>query len=1272
MPTKQASPLAQVVELSDTEERIRTPSPQSERFFIDLTTSNKSGTDQEVIEPFTPTKPTLKVTETVEISDTDERRSVPQHKSENNFIYHKPINQTGLDLDSSDTTLDLAYGFERSVVGVDKPTEQVKLVLELQYYAGHEADMDTTTRAWSDPNFENPHSLSPSSSFGGQAIEAGPECVMVTSESQSHAGNEDVSMDLTITSPSDLLPDNPPQNMLSGFGSSVAEVYGAPEQAVWVPHPVTTAEAQSISTNILWVPSGQYESAVQEIQYLQSKVAQLSQHQLEDRRIDYKERYMSAKSELSRKINENLALMETNEQMKLINERMKLTHEVVLGDLHQIKFRQAQLEHAVREADMDLAKIYEVSPASLEGAQRNNAEKARVEQDRALMAKSRLTRRRMTMDTDDEDTDDTAEIEAEMKKREDKRKWNLQKRAREKFVHGNEPFQSSSEQMAEDERRRAQIAEQEREAEQQKRKRMAECITGSDEALATLKKIEDDKILFAQERKRAEEDKKRQEKEREHFWDDVDNEEMGNGEEESEGEDDSVSSSSDFKVPNPLLTIPKMAANTNAHTASNIPPNSVAIEPNAEQQQVQQPTAPTMPATPSQPRRWGFGSVLNTVKQLIPRLTTPIAPQEAPATAPPATHVPATEGMALNESPSSARAQRQAAKPRRRKSRKDNRSRLPPLKTKFQSDKAYARTLLKRVPDEQRPVVQSWYDDIRVKAEENYRVRTGDKRKRMEEVPKIDELASIPSHPPWQANGYGLTEGFFEYSDSDSDDQGNAKEHGYVPEYYQKFLQAEHPDSPPAKKKCKTTHIDSFGRSTSRSDLHPRPSFMPSPMFENRGHQYQGGNVFQQEDAAKPKLPPDSSTTHQVQRTAEERESYEQQLKRTGHVAGSGTFCVPEGDSDDEDSTMLDSPAANEATTSASAPSAQDKANASTNYKAPTVEDAPATSSVGSSNFKPWTQQPPPAPTPAHASLPGMTPADASSSSPQKAISQLPAAMPAAKPATGSEAESVKRQRERLEKYKPAIPSGLRESSRLSTSTVNSDASGDNETINSNAGPSLGSGLLTQAYSAKSASLTAPSGKDTPVQDSAPSTAVKTPATPLQPSPSNILSSPASGKFRVRDSPVSSSLGVFQPFSSTNITNPRLPDRSNYIISKAHGRFWNAEYPAAPDELYKSMFVGPLPEIDDPCVDEDVLHAVSQAVMKNPMFVQQSVECFYGKDSGFAEFDHHLFEDDDDLTDMELVSTGSDSDEAVFGRDDARAVTIQEMDKMMAADVEEL
>ncbi|XTI94437.1 hypothetical protein V2W45_1252522 [Cenococcum geophilum] len=801
-----------------------------------------------------------------------------------------------------------------------------------------------------------------------------------------------------------------------------------------------------------------------------------------------------------------------------------------------------------------------------------------------------------------------------MKKREDKRKWNLQKRAREKFVHGNEPFQSSSEQMAEDERRRAQIAEQEREAEQQKRKRMAECITGSDEALATLKKIEDDKILFAQERKRAEEDKKRQEKEREHFWDDVDNEEMGNGEEESEGEDDS------------------MAANTNAHTASNIPPNSVAIEPNAEQQQVQQPTAPTMPATPPQPRRWGFGSVLNTVKQLIPRLTAPIAPQEAPATAPPATHVPATEDMALNESPSGARAQRQAAKPRRRKSRKDNRSRLPPLKTKFQSDKAYARTLLKRVPDEQRPVVQSWYDDIRVKAEENYRVRTGDKRKRMEEVPKIDELASIPSHPPWQANGYGLTEGFFEYSDSDSDDQGNAKEHGYVPEYYQKFLQAEHPDSPPAKKKCKTTHIDSFGRSTSRSDLHPRPSFMPSPMFENRGHQYQGGNVFQQEDAAKPKLPPDSSTTHQVQRTAEERESYEQQLKRTGHVAGSGTFCVPEGDSDDEDSTMLDSSAADEAITSASAPSAQDKANPSTNYKAPTVEDAPATSSVESSNFKPWTQQPPPAPTPAHASLPGMTPADASSSSPQKAVSQLPAA----KPATGSEAESVKRQRERLEKYKPAIPSGLRESSRLSTSTVNSDASGDNETINSNAGPSLGSGLLTQAYSAKSASLTAPSGKDTPVQDSAPSTAVKTPATPLQPSPSNILSSPASGKFR------------------------------------AHGRFWNAEYPAAPDELYKSMFVGPLPEIDDPCVDEDVLHAVSQAVMKNPMFVQQSVECFYGKDSGFAEFDHHLFEDDDDLTDMELVSTGSDSDEAVFGRDDARAVTIQEMDKMMAADVEEL
>ena len=537
-----------MIELSDTEERIGTPSPQSEQSFIQLATSAKSGTDQEAVELFTPTKPTLKVTETIEISDTDERHSVPRHKSENNFIYHTPINQTGLDLDSGDTTPDLAYGFERSVVGVDNPAEQVKSALEFQYYARHETDMDTTTGAWSDPNSETPHSLNPSSSFGGQAIEAGPECIMVTSESQPHAGNEDVSIDLTITSPSDLLSDNPPQNMLSSFGDSVAEAYGAPEQAVWVPHPVTTAEAQSISTNILWVPLGQYENAAQEIQHLKSKVAQLLQHQPEDRRMDYKERYMSAKYELNRKINENLALMETNEQMKLINERMRLMHEVVLGDLDQMKFRQAQLEHAAREADMDLAKIYEVSPASLEGAQRNNAEKAKIEQDRALMAKSRLTRRRMIIDTDDEDIDDTAEIEAEMKKREDKRKWNLQKRAREKFVHGNEPFQSSSEQMAEDERRRAQIAEQEHEAEQQKRKRMAECITGSDEALATLKKIEDDKILFAQERRRAEEDKKRQEKERENFWDDVDDDEMGNGEEESEGEDDSVSSSFDFKV----------------------------------------------------------------------------------------------------------------------------------------------------------------------------------------------------------------------------------------------------------------------------------------------------------------------------------------------------------------------------------------------------------------------------------------------------------------------------------------------------------------------------------------------------------------------------------------------------------------------------------------------------------------------------------------------------------------------------------------------------
>ncbi|OCL05365.1 hypothetical protein AOQ84DRAFT_98710 [Glonium stellatum] len=796
-----------------------------------------------------------------------------------------------------------------------------------------------------------------------------------------------------------------------------------------------------------------------------------------------------------------------------------------------------------------------------------------------------------------------------MKKRDAKRKWNLQKRAREKFVHGNEPFQTSSEQIAEDEERRARIAEQEREAKrkereakEQERKRMAECITGSEEALATLKKIEEDKMLLAKERRQAEEDKKRQEKERKHFWDDIDgeDEEMEDGEEQSEDEDDS------------------MAVNTNAHVAPNNPPPAVVAEPNAEQQQAQKPAVPAVPATPPQTRRWGLGSVLNTVKQFIPRLATPYLTQEPPATAPPATHDPATETMDISESPSHARAQRQPSKLRRKKSRKDNRSRLPPLKTKFQADKAYARTLLKRVPDEQRPAVQSWYDDIRAKAEENCRVRTGDKRKRIEEAPKIDELASIPSHPPWQSNGYGLTEGFFDYSDSESDDQGGAKGRGVVPEYYQKYLQAEHPDSPPAKKKYKTAHTDSFGRSTSRTDLHPRPSFMPSPMFENFGHQYQGGNVFQQDDVAKPK------------------DSNDKQLKRTGHIPGTGTFCVPECDSDDEGSTVLDGEASNEAKTSTSAESVKGKAGSPTNYKAPTVEDAPASSSDassdvssdGSSNFKPWTQQPPPAPTPAHASLPGMTPADGSTSSPQKVSPQLSATVPAAKPATGSEAESVKRQRERLEKYKPAIPSGLRESSRLSTSTVNSDGSGDAETISSNTGPSLGSGLLTQAYDAKSPPKIAPSAE------------------------------------KKNGSQTSREIVPPEP----------VPDRYGGIlfdVDRGHltgnGRFWNIEYPSAPEKAYTSMFIGPLPEPDLLDGDEEVLQAVSQAVMKNPLFAEQSVEYFYGKDSGFDQFEKGLFEDDEDMTDLDLADDTSESEEdGVFPQSDPRAKTIKEMDRLMA------
>lgn len=92
-------------------------------------------------------------------------------------------------------------------------------------------------------------------------------------------------------------------------------------------------------------------------------------------------------------------------------------------------------------------------------------------------------------------------------------------------------------------------------------------------------------------------------------------------------------------------------------------------------------------------------------------------------------------------------------------------------------------------------------------------------------------------------------------------------------------------------------------------------------------------------------------------------------------------------------------------------------------------------------------QEPPQAPKPAHASLPGAL------------TTVKDAAQPSA--ASGSLAESIARQRAVADKHKPKIPSGLRASSRLSTSTVASDDGAEDFHATANT-QNLGDSLLNQ------------------------------------------------------------------------------------------------------------------------------------------------------------------------------------------------------------------
>ncbi|KAF2654417.1 hypothetical protein K491DRAFT_693838 [Lophiostoma macrostomum CBS 122681] len=221
---------------------------------------------------------------------------------------------------------------------------------------------------------------------------------------------------------------------------------------------------------------------------------------------------------------------------------------------------------------------------------------------------------------------------------------------------------------------------------------------------------------------------------------------------------------------------------------------------------------------------------------------------------------------------------------------------------------------------------------------------------------KLKDITVIPARRPWEASAsFGLLPEF-DYDSSDDeeaeaplwytldyvDQNGPPKKKRKTsanPAADEEHFMKAHPakvssNGKSAKGKSaytsptQPTIIDSHGTSTSLNDIHPRPATQPSPMFDNPVIHHEGGNVFSENKGVPDFFNPPPGYVYEWNKTPadREREIREQELQRNGHTANSGSFSVPEGSTsseEDEGTTQL-----------------------------------------------PWTQQPPPAPIPAHASLP--------------------------------------------------------------------------------------------------------------------------------------------------------------------------------------------------------------------------------------------------------------------------------------------------------------
>jgi len=445
---------------------------------------------------------------------------------------------------------------------------------------------------------------------------------------------------------------------------------------------------------------------------------------------------------------------------------------------------------------------------------------------------------------------------------------------------------------------------------------------------------------------------------------------------------------------------------------------------------VQQPTTPR--------RRWGFGNLVNSVTKFIPRLSSTVEVREEPTATVTAqtAHYPTTRiDMAAQTAPhpstriDMAAPDISAATPSRRPKKahrafKSKRDIEAERKTKAKEvfvasqikvlqEEAFIASQIKFLQEEEARKTREAQEreEKRIQAEKASMPKR--KRKRRERRPSPEVIPNPPGC------SYGMDLDYFcisssedEYEDEEMGEQSPLDEQ-QRPAKKAKMTEdaASLPDAPQSISPVKRA-LQSAPRQVLGDPHRARP--YTGVIFADHQPRHHGGNVFSESVTREASFSAAAPTKKKV-------------LRFPPMKKGPGTFCLDYNDfssSDEEDEAEAPAETPYKSTGTQKDSEQKSSANSGTPLVADTTpksasDQTMTPSQTAASPSVTWTQPPPARPTPAHAALP---------------VGQINGT---------ADTDALARARSLAEKYKPKQPSGLRASSRLSTSTVGSDVHED-------------------------------------------------------------------------------------------------------------------------------------------------------------------------------------------------------------------------------------